>query len=329
LTSAHTIVAQASLAVLLHLDENVTESSLEEFPLAEYAAEHWAGHARFEDVSRNIKDGMKRLFDPRNRHFAIWVWIYDPQSPKDRDERPERPSQARATPLHYAAFCGIHDVVKFLIVDRSQDVNARGFGRGETPLKVACRRGHLEVARVLLEHDADKEARDTGTADWSPLESASSSGHVDVVRLLLDHGADVKAKDKNGCTPLHLVSGQATVARVLLEQGADVNAQEHDKETPLHRASRDGHVEATRVFLEHGADADARNDQDETPLFLASRNGHLDLARFLLQYNADVHALDKHGHTPFQNASASGHHEVMQLLLEHGGGDQGDALTTE
>ena len=326
MTPAHTIVAQASLAVLLHLDENITKSSLEEFPLAEYAAEHWAGHARFEDVSRKIEDGMKRLFDPRNRHLAIWVWIYDPQSPGGRSRRPERPSHARETPLHYAAFFGIHDVVKFLIVERSQDVNARGFSNGETPLNLACRKGHLEVARVLLEHDADTEARDTGINDWSPLEYASSFGHVDVVRFLLDHGADVKAKDQNRCTPLHVASTDAAVARVLLGQGADVNARDHKKETPLYWASESGSVRCARVLLEHGADADARNNQDQTPLLIASRQGRLDVARLLLQYTADVHARDDQGQTPFQKASEYGHHEVMQLLLEHGAADQRDAI---
>jgi len=52
MTSAHTIVVQACLGILLHLDENITRDSLIEFPLAEYAAEHWVGHARFEGVSQ-------------------------------------------------------------------------------------------------------------------------------------------------------------------------------------------------------------------------------------------------------------------------------------
>src|SRR6266567_5015767 len=62
MTPAHTLVAQACLGILLHLDKDVTRDSLEDFPLAEYSAEHWADHARFEDVSRNVEDGMKQLF---------------------------------------------------------------------------------------------------------------------------------------------------------------------------------------------------------------------------------------------------------------------------
>jgi hypothetical protein len=140
MTPAHTVVAQTCLGVLLHLDENITEDNLQKFPLVEYAAEHWMGHARFENVSSSVQDGMKRLFDPRKCHISVWVWVCDPEDSKRQSGRSKRPAKARATPLHYAAFCGMHDVAKFLIVERSQDVNARGFD-GETPLHLASRHG--------------------------------------------------------------------------------------------------------------------------------------------------------------------------------------------
>ncbi|KAH9995624.1 hypothetical protein BJV77DRAFT_961052 [Russula vinacea] len=154
ITRAHAIIAQTCLGVLLHLDENVTEDSLEKFPLATYAAEHWDGHARFEDVSSSVQDGMKRLFDPNKHHLSVWIWIHDPypEGFRDRIPRSERAVQARAIPLHYAASCGICDVAAFLIVEHSQDVNARGFTYEEAPLHVASRRGHADVAQLLLEH---------------------------------------------------------------------------------------------------------------------------------------------------------------------------------
>ena len=60
MTTAHTLAAQACLGLLLHLDKNVDRDSLEKYPLVEYAARHWANHARFEGVSENVEDGMKR-----------------------------------------------------------------------------------------------------------------------------------------------------------------------------------------------------------------------------------------------------------------------------
>jgi len=329
MTSAHTIVAQACLGTLLHLDESITKTGVEKYPLAEYAAEHWIGHSQFEQVSGNMQDGMKRLFDPNNRYLSIWIWIYNPYN-RRLHPRPEYTSQDSATPLHYAAVCGIHDVIDFLVVERLQDVNARGFISHETPLSLACSGAHLNVARVLLEHNVDKEIRCSG--DYSPLDHASESGAVDVVRLLLDHGADVNFQgNERKYTTLHLasISGKADVVQVLLERGADVNARDHNNGTPLHKASEGGHMESSRVLLEHRADADARNSRNETPLHITSRKGYLGVAQLLLQYNANVHALDNECQTAFQNASEGGHQEVMQLLLEHGSGGPKDAITTE
>ncbi len=352
---AHTIVAQACLVVLLHIDETITKDDLEKFPLAEYAAMHWVGHARFSDVSRNIEDGMKRLFDPDNRHLAVWVWIYDPESDVHSYESSRRPSEARASPLHYAAFCGIQDIVKYLIVERSQDINARGFHWNETPLGAASREGHSEVARVLLEYGADTEIRDD--SNYNPLEWASEGGHTEIVQVFLEHGADVKAvDDSDHITALHFASshGRLAAARVLLEHGADVDAKSKDNQTPLHLAANEGvarvlleygadpnvhwqgqgnrtplhealecdRLEVARVLLENGANANVQEDShNQTPLHLASRKGYLDVVRLLLQRSSDIHAQDDEGRTPFQVASVREHEEVMQLLLEHGAED--------
>ncbi len=291
MTAAHTIISQACLGVLLHIDETITQDDLKKLPLALYAAEHWVGHARFEDVSRSIEDGMKCVFDPNNRHLAVWVWIYEPESGEHRYDEFKRPSDlgARATPLHYAAFCGLHDIVKFLIVEHSQDANTRGFGPSETPLGAASREGHSEVARVLLEHGADAETRDNSDSDWSPLERASAGGHMEVVQVLLEHGADVKARDMYDNTPLLVAAGhgQLAVARMLLEHDADPNAKREDNRTPLHRATNEG---VARVLLEFGADPNAQDSNNQTPLHRALGDGRVEVARVLLENGADANA---------------------------------------
>ena len=317
MTRAHTVIAQTCLGVLLHLDENVNEDSLEKFPLAKYAAEHWVGHARFEDVSSSVQDGMKRLFDPNKHHFFVWIWIHDPDPGSFWiSSRYEHAVQARAIPLHYAALCGIHDVAAFLIVERSQDVNAWGFTDEEAPLHVASRRGHADVAQLLLEHGADANARDKRVATSSPLDQASSGGHVEVAQVLLEHGADVKAQGYNNWTPLHYAQGEE-VTRVLLKHGADANVLDSDGRPPLHHASRWGRVGTVRALLEYGVDVNARGAENVTPLHLASEMGEPDVARLLLQYGADIHARDDDGQTPFMRATA----HVVDLLLEYGAED--------
>jgi ankyrin repeat protein len=356
---AHTIVAHACLGVLLHLDENITEDGLEDFPLAEYAAEHWVNHTRFESVASKVQDGMKRLFDPGMSHLSVWVWIYDPENHKLRSERSESPEKASATPLHYAALYGMHDIATFLVIEHSQDVNARGFGREETPFHVASREGFVELAWILLKHGADIEARDAN--DWSPLERATTKGDVELTRFLLEHGANVNAQDTRGRTPLYLASdwGKPALAQALLRHGADVKARNEDNQTPLHRAGVD---EVAQILLEHGADANALETRNRTPLHLASKNGEagvvrvllehgvdanardahnatpthlasgadsyreeecLDIVRLLLQYGSDIHALDDEGQTPFMRATEKENQRIMQLLLENGAADEG------
>jgi hypothetical protein len=74
---AHTILAQACLGFLLHLDGHADEDIVKGFPLAEYAARHWVAHAQFEDVASRVKNGMETLFDCDKPHFAAWVGIYN------------------------------------------------------------------------------------------------------------------------------------------------------------------------------------------------------------------------------------------------------------
>src|SRR6266478_2705850 len=77
--AAHTVLAQASLTVLLQLDDKIDRNTIGHFPLALYAARHWVDHAQFMNVSahRDVLEAMRHLFDPEKPHFASWVWLYD------------------------------------------------------------------------------------------------------------------------------------------------------------------------------------------------------------------------------------------------------------
>jgi len=289
ITGAHTVAALACLGFLLHLDENVNGDDLQKFPLADYAAQHWFNHARFEDVAQNVEDAAQNLFHPRKPHFAAWVWIFDLHDPSRRpDMRGERPLLPSGTPLHYVALCGLHTIVKFLAIELSQDVNAVGFQDDTTPLHLASSVGHVDVTRALLEHGSDVTAQcETGA---TPLHEASSRGHAEVCRVLLEYSANVAAQDEHGSTPLHLASlkGHVDVALILLDHGADVTAQNEDGSTPLHLASSWGGTEVALLLLERGADVAAQDRlRESTPLRLALWWGHTEVAGVLREHGAD------------------------------------------
>ncbi|KAF8462657.1 hypothetical protein DFH94DRAFT_659177, partial [Russula ochroleuca] len=248
MTPAHTLAAQACLGILLHLDNDVvTSDNLEEWPLAEYAAEHWVSHALLEGVSQKVEDGMKQLFDPRKPHLVVSLWVYNPRWRDRRPTRTKRPSPTVGTPLHYAAMLNLHFIVEFLIIECQQDVHSRDFADGNslaTPLDLASKLGNMEAAHMFIEHGADVTAQNKNGE--TPLHLASRTGQVGVVRMLIERGADVAAQNNYAESPLHLAltrsywplnEGQVEAARILIERGADVVAENKDGETPLHLAS--------------------------------------------------------------------------------------------
>ena len=318
MTPAHTLVAQACLGLLLHLDGSISRNSLNDFPLAEYAAEHWMDHARFKNVLTKTQDGMKRLFDPRMRHLAIWFWIFDPDAPQRRQNRSTHPSQPRESCLHYAALFGFHDLFAFLVIERAEDVNAKSLDDGQTPLHTTLRGGHVEFARLLIQHGADVSAQDN--CKWTPLHFASEGGHVQLAWLLIGHGADVNAQNDDKCTPLHLASngGHVELFQVLFERGADVNARNNYQWTPLHLTSKSGHVEFARALVEHGANVNAQGHHKSTPLHLACKGRHVELALVLVEHGADANAQADDKSAPLHLALRSGHVEFARVLIEHG-----------
>ena len=264
-------------------------------------------------------------------------------------EQAEMPLELKRSHLHYAAFYGLHTIVKFLVIQLPQDVHSRHFDNGSTPLHLASREGHGGVARLLLEHGADTTAQDR--LGSTPLHLALQWGHEDVVRLLLEHGADITAQDDDGSTPLRLAlqGGHIDVVRLLLEHSAD-STTNIDGSTLLYLALQWGHEDVVRLLLEHGADTTAQDNGGSTPLHLASRHvgvplrclwhdvdtdtttpteswitpSHLglrqaseDIARVLLEHGADTAAKTNDGSTPLHLASRWGHEDIARVLLEH------------
>ena len=206
LEAAHTILAQACLGVLLRLDDRVDRDNIENFPLARYAAQYWATHARFENASSRIKDGMECLFDADKPHFATWLWIYN-EDQGGRSMSTMCPEKPEAVPLYYAARLGFRDLAEHLIAKHPEHVNARG-GSEVTPMHVAASAGHADILSLLLEHGADVDGR--GKFGETPLHRASWNGKVEAGQCLLDRGADINARDDDDWTPLYSGGVQRT-----------------------------------------------------------------------------------------------------------------------
>ena len=284
LETAHSILAQACLGVLLRFDDRVDRDNIEGFPLARYAAQYWTTHTRAEDASSSIKDGVECLFDADKPYFSTWLWIYN-------DDRGGRsmptvyPTKPEAVPLYYAARLGFRDLVEHLITKYPQHVNAKG-GREMTPMHAAASGGHVNILRLLQEHGADVGSRNK--YGETPLHGASWSGKLETGQCLLDFGADINARNEDDWTPLfHAVfHGYTEFARMLLKRGAVIGARSVFRSTALHAAVRGGEVQAARLLLEHGADVNARDSRGWTPSQWKSTLGQ-EMVQLLAKYGAD------------------------------------------
>ena len=286
LETAHAILAQACLGVLLRLDDRVDRDNIENFPLARYAAQYWPTHARFENASLRIKDGMKRLFDADKPHYATWLWIYDEYSGSSMSTMfPEKPD---VVPLYYAARFELRDLVEHLIAEHPEHVNAR-VGDSRILGRIVLRGGRANILSLLLEHGADVE--DRGMV-WSPLLLASSEGNVETGQCLLDHGANINARNNLGETPLFraVFNEHVEFARMLLINKRMASINDLDDNfgwTPLHLAVYTRNIQAVRLLLEHGADVNARSKTGNTPSEVGSLYGYQEIVELLSEFGAE------------------------------------------
>jgi ankyrin repeat protein len=142
---------------------------------------------------------------------------------------------------------------------------------GFTALLFAARSGDVEMARLLLNNDADIEA--VAGNETSALVIATHSGHGDLARLLLERGANANTIGA-GYTALHaaILRGDLETVNALLAHGADPGARLL-RPNPVQRASEDWSLKRPMV----GA----------TPYWLAASFREAGIMRTLVEGRAD------------------------------------------
>jgi ankyrin repeat protein len=141
----------------------------------------------------------------------------------------ERLAVARPLDVFEAAALGLTDRVRELLADDPSLANAFG-DDGIQPLGLACFFGHIDTARVLLEHGADPNTLGRNEHIQTNALHAATAGEnkdeltrYELAELLLQHGADPNISQGTNefrAIDAARMNGDERLERLLVEHGA-------------------------------------------------------------------------------------------------------------
>ncbi|XP_052795305.1 protein fem-1 homolog C-like [Mya arenaria] len=203
----------------------------------------------------------------------------------------------------------------------------------------AARDGKLSRLKIFLDHkskDVVKQLVQAKTNGATPLIMAARNGHFDVAKYLIDHcGADQEQPGSvtfdgetiEGAPPLWCAAaaGYLNIVQFLVKKTASVNKTTLTNSTPLRAASFDGHLDIVKFLVQHGANIEIANRHGHTCLMIACYKGHYDIAKYLLEKGADVNRKSVKGNTALHDCAESGSLAIMKLLLGYNASIEKDA----
>jgi ankyrin repeat protein len=124
------------------------------------------------------------------------------------------------------------------------NLNVRN-AHGETALMLACLKGHLALAKLLISKQAD-----INQPGWTPLHYAATGGHVELIQFLLEESAYIDAESPNGTTPLMMAAryGSAKATQLLIDEGADIQVKNQLGLTALDFAKQGNRPDALEII---------------------------------------------------------------------------------
>jgi ankyrin repeat protein len=190
---------------------------------------------------------------------------------------------------------------------------------GVYPLHLACKFGHLEIVRFLLNINCDVNAKTT-FLHRSPLNYTVRKGHMACFQVILDAGASIDDRDVTGNTCCHYAAtnGHCRMIDILIGRGANVDIRDVRFKTPLMKAIVHGYLDVVNKFIKAGCQVDAQNTEGDTALHIAVRLGEIKILDRVLKTGTDADPINRSGYTPLMDAIIYGQTEAACMLIEAG-----------
>jgi ankyrin repeat protein len=237
---------------------------------------------------------------------------------------------------------------------------------GMTALLFAAREGHLEAAQALVEEGADVNGVGQGEK-LSPLVMAIVNDHFDLAKYLLDKNADPNLANIEGLTALYATidsqwapyawrpqpisaaehTSYLALMRELLEHGANPNARltqrvwfralpgdrtwvDQSGATAFWRAAQATDLPAMRLLVNAGADPKLPTYEGVTPLMMAAGLGWApnftrnaadawtDAVKYCLELGLDINAKAANGYTAVHGTAFIGNDDLVKFMVSKG-----------
>ncbi|XP_060517524.1 ankyrin repeat domain-containing protein 1-like [Cylas formicarius] len=182
------------------------------------------------------------------------------------------------TALHYAAANGEDESVVSYLEKQSPVADVENY-LGWTPLMMACRRGHLATAKILLDYKADASRKNKFGMNVFLI--CVASGNLEMVQIILEHlllGGISKQSLQTIFSPLSMavLFRHDHILQYLLEKRFDLNAKTHIADiTPLMFATAMENSKAFQLLLGEGADHTMKNYLGHTPQDITTIRVHM------------------------------------------------------
>jgi hypothetical protein len=183
------------------------------------------------------------------------------------------------------------------LLNEHPDVDVDGYkdNDGRNSLWWTCVICLSKCARLLLEHNVDVNAKDSGGS--TPLQAAASGEALICVKLLVQNGADVNCQTFLGSTPLITSAANGrklTIPQYLLDHKADIHYRISEgmlqNQDALHGAMRSTRSDFEFAFLSCNTDAKkVKTDAENAFITPTKRDAHVETFKHVQAYIDEYH----------------------------------------
>ena len=168
---------------------------------------------------------------------------------------------------------------------------------GDVPILVACKKGNVDLVRLLVEFGAK-----------TFLESSRTFGTDTTTSTALHQLAIGCSSDE---------SANSQILDILVQGGLSIDRQDSSKDTALHQSCYSDNQSLFNLLIEAGAKLDIQGGyENNTALCIVSANGDYDKVSRLLEAGANAKLSGRSG-TPLQQARKYGDMRVVELIENH------------